>query len=210
MSSHHDTHDHNQQESGSFSKLIFFIIGAAFGLFSLVAGISFIYGAYVIRSGGEFTAPEKAKPSATQLATAESKPAAAAAPAASAAEILIKPDTVNPLAFDLKSFNVKAGQSVKITFENKSPVPQPHNWILGKKGTKDALIAAANAMATDPQGMTKGYVIESPDVITHIKLLNPGETGSVEFTAPAEPGEYPYICSFPGHALIMNGVMVVE
>ncbi len=27
--------------------------------------------------------------------------------------------------------------------------------------------------------------------------------------APTEPGVYPYICTFPGHRVVMNGVMVV-
>lgn len=208
MSSHQETTSQHQQESGSISGPIFFIIGCAFGIFSLIAGCSLIYGAYVIRSGGQISPPAEVQPSASQLAALETAKPSAAAPA-KVTEILIKPDTTNPLAFDLKSFKVKSGATVKVTFENKSPVPQPHNWILGKVGSKDALIAAANAMATNPEGMSKGYLIEIPEVITNIKLLNPGETGSVEFTAP-EPGEYPYICSFPGHALIMNGVMVVE
>ena len=34
-----------------------------------------------------------------------------------------------------------------------------------------------------------------------------GET--IEFTAPAEPGDYPYICTFPGHWRLMNGVLHV-
>jgi len=31
----------------------------------------------------------------------------------------------------------------------------------------------------------------------------------LRFTAPDKPGEYPYICTFPGHWRIMQGVMKV-
>ena len=41
-------------------------------------------------------------------------------------------------------------------------------------------------------------------------ILNPDETYSLKFTAPSKPGEYPYICTFPGHWRIMQGVMIVK
>jgi azurin len=70
--------------------------------------------------------------------------------------------------------------------------------------------ALANAMLTDPQAMAKHYVPESPDILFHTKLVQPGQVESIEFDAPAEPGDYPYLCTFPGHWLLMQGVMKVE
>ncbi len=126
------------------------------------------------------------------------------------AEITIKPDVANPLAFDLKQFTVKAGQKVKLTFNNTHPaVPQPHNICIGKPETKDKLLAAAMGMAAAPDGMAKGFIPDSPDVLFHTKLLQPNMVEVLEFTAPAA-GAYPYICTFPGHGILMNGVMNVE
>ena len=65
------------------------------------------------------------------------------------------------MAFGTKSFTVKAGQPVKLTFSNKAAVPLPHNVIVGKPGTKDALFAVAAKLMTDPAGMTKGFIPES-------------------------------------------------
>ena len=49
-----------------------------------------------------------------------------------------------------------------------------------------------------------------PDqVIAHTKLLGPGESDVIEFDAPA-PGTYPFVCTFPGHAPLMNGQLVVQ
>ena len=112
--------------------------------------------------------------------------------------------------YDTKTFTVKAGQQVKLTFNNTHPaVPQPHNWVLGKVGTKDKLLAAAMAVMTDPKGLEKGYIPETPDVLQHTKLLQPNTSETITFVAPAA-GDYPYICTFPGHGIMMNGIMKVE
>ena len=121
----------------------------------------------------------------------------------------MKPDPASPFGYDQKSFTVKSGATVRLTFDNLAPIPQPHNWVLGKPGSKDKLIAASMAFATNPQAAAKGYVMDDPDIITHTKLLQPTEKQTIEFVA-GPPGEYPYLFTFPGHALLMNGVMKVE
>lgn len=127
-------------------------------------------------------------------------------------EVTLKPDNANPLAYDAasKAFTVKAGQKVKITLENKATVPQPHNLIIAKPGTLQKVGMLANTMLTDPQAMAKNYIPESPDILWHTKLVQPGQTETLEFTAPAEAGDYPYLCTFPGHWMLMQGVMKVE
>jgi azurin len=158
-------------------------------------------------------APASPAPAAVPAAPAPVAAAATAAPAAAAsgvAEITIKPDVANPLAYDTKEFKVKAGQKVKLIFNNTHPaVPQPHNIVIAKPGTKDKLLALAMAMAAAPDGMAKGFIPESPDILFHTKLLQPNTSETLEFTAPAA-GEYPYLCTFPGHGIIMNGVMKVD
>ena len=115
------------------------------------------------------------------------------------------------MEYDTKAFTVKVGQKVKITFENTHPIPQPHNIVFGKPGTKDKLMMAAMQMAASPDGMAKGYIPENnTDVLFHTKLLQPTQKEVLEFTAPAEAGLYVYLCTFPGHAMLMNGIMTVE
>ena len=125
--------------------------------------------------------------------------------------VTLHPDASNPLAYDAasKSFTVKAGQQVKVTMENKSVVPQPHNLIVAKPGTLQKIGALANAMMTDPKAMAKDYIPTSPDILWHTKLVQPGSSATLEFTAPSVPGDYPYLCTFPGHWMLMNGVMKV-
>ena len=66
--------------------------------------------------------------------------------------------------------------------------------------------AAIMAAATD-------YVPASlaDQIIAHTKLFGPKQSDEVTFKAPTEPGEYPFICSFPAHYLSgMKGVIVVK
>jgi azurin len=138
-----------------------------------------------------------------------------AAPSASVfaeeAEITITADKLQ-LIYDTKEFTVKAGQKVKLTLVNPADSQnlQPHNLILLKPGKLGAMIATVNdpAKLSDPNWINNP-VPESEDILHHTKLLKPGETETLEFTAPAEAGDYPFLCSYIGHAAIMNGIMKV-
>ncbi|MDI1314339.1 plastocyanin/azurin family copper-binding protein [Prosthecobacter sp.] len=133
---------------------------------------------------------------------------------ASVAVIELKPSAnpASPLSYDKTELSVTAGQKVKLTLNNSGGVlPQPHNFLLLKPGKMDAVGALANAMLADPQGMAKSYIPEAakPDIVANTKLVQPNQSETIEFTAPAEAGDYPYICTFPGHWMLMRGVMHV-
>ena len=59
-------------------------------------------------------------------------------------------------------------------------------------------------------GFKLDFIPASDDILHHTKLLDRGETAVLEFTAPATPGDYEYVCTFPGHFLLMRGVLKVE
>ena len=46
-------------------------------------------------------------------------------------------------------------------------------------------------------------------MIAHTDMVGGGESSTITFTAPAA-GEYPYICSFPGHFGLMTGKLIVK
>lgn len=208
------------QDNGSFWSIANIVIGFGIALFAGIWAVALLLGA-LQRSFGEpeaaaevATAPAAPQPEAPAPAPVPA-PAAAEAPAApaqagDALEMTMKPAGAAGMEYDTKTFTVKAGQKVKITFENNHPVPQPHNIVICKPGTKDKVMMAAMQMAASPDGMAKGYVPEGEDVLFHTKLIQPTQSEVLEFTAPAEAGQYPYLCTFPGHGLLMNGVMTVE
>lgn len=127
------------------------------------------------------------------------------------AEITLTADKIQ-FVFDIKEFTVKPGQKVKLTLINPadSITRQPHNVLIVKPGKKDVVGMAANNGLSDPTFLTtKQAVPDSEEILHHSKLVQAGEQDTMEFTAPTEVGDYPYICTYPGHWAIMHGVMKV-
>jgi hypothetical protein len=60
------------------------------------------------------------------------------------------------------------------------------------------------------EGMDKHFIPDVPGVIASTKLLQPFSREQVSFNAPEVEGEYPYVCTFPGHWFTMRGVMRVR
>jgi len=110
------------------------------------------------------------------------------------------------LKFDQTLLTVKAGTRIRLVFRNSDDML--HNFVLCAPGKGQAVGAAA--MLLGVEGTAKNYVPDSPDVLFHTALTLPETSDTIYFTAPAIPGDYDYICSFPGHAMIMNGILRVE
>jgi putative membrane-bound dehydrogenase-like protein len=111
------------------------------------------------------------------------------------------------MKFSVPDFTVKPGQRVRITFTN--PDEMQHNMLIVRPGTVEAVGALADAQARTPDAAERGYVPPTPDVMWFSKLLDPGESTVLEFVAPRQEGDYPYLCTFPGHWRVMQGTMKV-
>lgn len=136
------------------------------------------------------------------------KPAAAAAPAGDAVELSLGV-VPNTMKYDKAELTVPAGKKVKLLFKNEKCALM-HNFLLLKPGTLNAVGALADQMLADPQALAKQYCPATDAILVKgNKLLAIGQSDTIEFTAPAEPGDYPYICTFPGHWRLMNGVLHV-
>jgi azurin len=113
----------------------------------------------------------------------------------------------NEMKFDIKNFTAAAGSVVEFEFTN--PDFMQHNLLVLQKGSLNKVGEAADKLAQDPKGIDMNYIPKMPEVLFATKLINPNETIKLRFRVPAETGEYPFICSFPGHWRIMNGTMTV-
>lgn len=111
------------------------------------------------------------------------------------------------MAFDKKNITVKAGKPVTLIFDN--PDLMPHNVVIVKPGTAQKVGEAADAMATLKDGFERNFVPDSKDVLFATPLVNSGKSFRLNFKAPEQPGEYPFICSFPGHWRVMTGILLV-
>ena len=112
------------------------------------------------------------------------------------------------LLYDKKHIVVQAGEPVEITFENSGIMP--HNLVITVPGALQEVGIAATLMINDPIGWDgRKFVPKSEKVLYATRLVMPGESANLNFTAPESVGEYPYVCTFPGHWVQMNGVMNV-
>ncbi len=114
---------------------------------------------------------------------------------------------MDELQFSVSNFTVEAGKKVEITFYN--PDFMQHNMLIVEKGSLEKVGEAADDMMTEMDAAEKNYVPEIPEVLYSTRLLNPEETVTLSFTAPEETGDYPYVCTFPGHWRTMKGTMTV-
>ena len=113
------------------------------------------------------------------------------------------------MKFDKAALEVKAGAKVMLLFRNEK-CPLQHNFLLINPGKQADVGALADKMLTDPTAMAKAYIPTSPEILAHSsKLIGLGQSEIIEFTAPTTPGDYPYLCTFPGHWRMMNGVLKV-
>ena len=83
-----------------------------------------------------------------------------------------------------------------------------HNLVIVNPGKK--LEVADLAIQLGLAGQEKAYIPESDDVLVHTALLAPGGEDVIYFQAPSEPGTYEFVCTFPGHASVMNGKFIVK
>jgi glucose/arabinose dehydrogenase/azurin len=114
---------------------------------------------------------------------------------------------VGQMKFDIESFTVEAGQEVELVLDN--PDHMPHNLLIVAPGTREAVGRAADAMAMQPDGFAKQFVPEMPEVLFASRLIGTGESDTLRFRAPSAPGDYPFVCTFPGHWITMFGTMQV-
>lgn len=112
---------------------------------------------------------------------------------------------VEKMQYDVTQFAVKAGKEVRLTFFN--PDFMNHNLVMVQPGAADEVGLAAIAMGA--KGFETGYIPASEKILFGSKLLENKEEEVIEFTAPTEPGDYQYVCTFPGHHILMRGIMQV-
>jgi putative heme-binding domain-containing protein len=116
------------------------------------------------------------------------------------------------MLFTITDFAVKPGQPVKLVFKNSDATD--HNLVIVKPGALADVGMAANEMAKDPRNAASDFVPpQKRDQIIHATaMIGPTRASQIHvlrFKAPTETGVYPYVCTFPGHWVIMNGLMVV-
>jgi putative heme-binding domain-containing protein len=116
------------------------------------------------------------------------------------------------MLFTVDRFAVMVDQPVKLVFTN--PDATDHNLVIVKPEAMSEVGMAANEMARDPRNANSDFIPPEKRglILQATPMIGPTRSTQVHvlrFRAPAEPGLYPFVCTFPGHWVVMNGVMVV-
>jgi len=113
------------------------------------------------------------------------------------------------MKYSIATIEAKAGEELKVVLKNLGTLPKEamgHNFVLLKAGVDVMAFATAAMTAKDTEYIPPA---KKGDVIASIPVQGPKQTGEVTFKAPAA-GEYTFICSFPGHFMLMKGVLTVK
>jgi azurin len=109
------------------------------------------------------------------------------------------------LAFKPDRLTCPAGADIHLTFTHTGKyISQDHNWVLTVPGAAQAVEQAAIKAGEKSGWLPRG----DPRVLAATPLCGKGQQVSVDFVAPV-PGDYPFLCTNPGHGAVMHGVLHV-
>ena len=113
------------------------------------------------------------------------------------------------MRYDTTRLVVEAGKPFEVIVENTDAMP--HNLVFVLPGARQEVAEAAQNMKPD-QLDKQGRAFVPKDhkkIILATKLVEPGQKETLKVTAPGEEGEYEYVCTFPGHWMLMWGKLFV-
>ena len=145
------------------------------------------------------------------LVSASVAPASAAPGAGAAAARVIQIQVGDNMKFEPAAITAAPGESIKVVLKHIGTMPKVamgHNFVLLKKASDAKSVVDKSASARNTDFIAPSVL---PQLLAYTKLLGPGETAEVTFTAPAQRGDYMFICTFPGHfAVGMKGTLTVK
>ena len=106
--------------------------------------------------------------------------------------------------YSSKALEAPIGSKITLTLTNKSTDKQ-FNWVLAKPG-KMLSVATNGSGESEATGYLKPG---DPDIIVNTKLIKPGTSDTITFSAPPA-GEYQFFCTFPGYFIRMNGKLTIK
>ncbi len=111
------------------------------------------------------------------------------------------------MLYDKALIVVEAGKPVEIVLINDDAMP--HNLVVVMPGAVEEIGPVTETLSPAPDAQGRVYVPDSPKVLHATKLAEPGQQVRLSFTAPEAPGDYQYVCTFPGHWRRMVGTLAV-
>lgn len=113
------------------------------------------------------------------------------------------------MQYNKTSFEVKAGKKITLTMKNIGKLPakaMSHDVVVLKPGNDTKTFGKAVTQKGSLDKMDKSKLNE---IVAKTKMLGSGEKDEITFTLD-EPGEYPFLCTFPAHYITMHGTITAK
>lgn len=120
-------------------------------------------------------------------------------------DVRIQLATEPGLQYDQNLITVQAGSRIAFTFENDDDMA--HNVVITLPESADSVGEAAMNLGLDADALE--FVPRMDEVLFHTSMLQPGQSETIYFEIPDTPGDYDFVCTFPGHHISMRGVLRV-
>ena len=115
-------------------------------------------------------------------------------------------EQMESMAYDQDTIEVKAGSLVKLVFTNEGKDPKMiYNIVFTREG-----YSAQAAQKGSKAGASGNYLPDSTLLLAASPLALPGQTVTVEFTAPDKEGVYEYVNTYPSETPLMKGKLIVK
>ncbi len=111
------------------------------------------------------------------------------------------------MKYDITEIKATPGEVLKIKFVNNDAMQ--HNLLLVSQGALSLVGNKAEIMAKEKDAAEKDYTPDMNEVLYKIPMIDPGSEFELIIDVPEEMGDYPYVCTFPGHWQTMNGILKV-
>lgn len=111
------------------------------------------------------------------------------------------------MRFDRQTLTAPAGVKIALHVINNDPAKLMHNFALVAPGALDKVIKAS--LTLGPQAIEQNYVPPIPEVLAATPQIAPGRKYILYFQSPSQPGQYPYVCTYPGHTQLMRGILTI-
>jgi putative heme-binding domain-containing protein len=111
------------------------------------------------------------------------------------------------MLYDKTLIVIEAGKPVEIVLINDDAMP--HNLVITAPGALEEIGNAAEKMPPTPDAQGRLYVPDLPSILHATKMVDVGQQTKLSFTAPETPGDYPFVCTYPGHWRRMSGTLAV-
>lgn len=115
------------------------------------------------------------------------------------------------LKFSVELIEASPGETIRMTLEVVSNMPKTamgHNIAIVDKDADVMEFVMQSMSAIDNEYIAPAL---EDQVVAFTKMIGGGETSVIEFTVPDEPGDYEFVCTYPGHYFAgMKGILRVK